>query len=361
MMKTLYRISIAYMLMCLTVSCKADVQVDSLWNREFACAQELIDTYVNAKKSIGRRDKEQQTLNMCHYVWHCGEYMFKCKGKNEDITMLPEHVAALGLDNSIVVKFMEERNIERFTDHYFTLMAMKEGSSFDEARDGLTITVFYPARALNSNDYNKLKEVFSCSNGKLHEVYLKKLVHPLTNSGCSERLLEARRLIEQNVAESELKGKILELYDRYATIMPGSPAPDVAFNDVNGNRHTIGQYLGKVIVLDIWATWCSSCLKNMSKFIELKNSYSSNDNVMFATVSTDSDDIRDRWLAAIKRFKMDEMLNLMPDRSTADHFEERYYITSVPRYIVIDKDGNIVSAFAPKPGKELEEMINSLL
>ena len=58
---------------------------------------------------------------------------------------------------------------------------------------------------------------------------------------------------------------------------------------------------------------------------------------------------------------MGEMLNLTPDREAIEQFEEKYFVGSVPRYIVIDKEGTIVSAFAPKPGPALKEMIiNSL-
>ena len=52
----------------LTISCKANNQTDYLWNKEFACAQEIIDTYLTIKKSTSKKDKEQHTLNACHYA-----------------------------------------------------------------------------------------------------------------------------------------------------------------------------------------------------------------------------------------------------------------------------------------------------
>lgn len=350
-------ISLIILLTFITMSCKAEVQVDSLWNREFTCAQDIIDIYKSAKKSLKKGDKEQQTINRCCYVWHSGEYMFKCRGKNEDITELPEYAEEIELDNGTVVSFMEEHDISRFTDHYFTLQAMKRGSSFDEARDGITMTVFFPLRSMNKNDYEKLEKIFSYRNDTLHQTYLKRLAHPLTNSGCNKELLAVRTLIEQNVAECELKSKILALYEMYETIMPGIPAPDVAFKDTEDNRYTISHFKGKVLVLDVWATWCSSCLKNMPKFMELKKEFADNADVVFATVSTDREELKDKWLAAINRYEMQDILNLTPDRSTTPQFEDKYFVSGVPRYIVIDKNSNIISAFAPKPGKELKEII----
>lgn len=353
-------ISLTFLLLFAILSCKADVQVDSLWNREFSCAQDIIDTYQTAKKSIRKSDKEQQILNNCHYVWQSGEYMFKCKGKNEDINELHKYAEELDLDNEVVVNYMEKRDIARFVDHYFTLQAMKRGSTFEDARDGITMTVFFPLRSMNSNDYDKLNKVFSYKNNALHTAYLKKLVHPLTDSGCTKELLEVRTLIENNVADSELKSKVLALYDIYSTIMPGKEAPDVTFKDADGNRYSINGFKGKVIVIDVWATWCSSCLKNMPRFMELIKEYEGCEDIVLFTVSTDSDDLKEKWLAAINKHNMGGMLNLTPDRSTEAQFEEKYYISSVPRYIVIDKQGYIVSAFAPKPGEALKEIINEL-
>ena len=42
-------------------------------------------------------------------------------------------------------------------------------------------------------------------------------------------------------------------------------------------------------------------------------------------------------------------------------FESEYHISGVPRYIIIDKQGNIVTAYAPPPGGGLEEHITRLL
>ena len=95
--------------------------------------------------------------------------------------------------------------------------------------------------------------------------------------------------------------------------------------------------------------------------MELIKEFEGKDDVVFFTVSTDSDDLKEKWLAAICKHNMGGMLNLTPDRETANQFEEKFFVGSVPRYIVINKNGEIVSAFAPKPGKELKAMImNSL-
>ena len=355
---TIIKKALLFLLVAMLATTGKALQVtDSLWNREFACAKEIIDTYNSIKKITGKNGLEQNILNICNYVWKSGEYMFECRGKNEDIALLPEHAEELDLDNDVVSKFMAEHNVGRFADHYFTLQAMKRGSSFDESRDGVEMTVFFPIRGLNKNDYLKLNKVFSCNNDALHKAFLKKLTHQLSNGGCNKELLEIRTLIEANVADCKLKDKVLAQYGMFATIMQGKQAPDVTFKDAEGKRYSIGDFKGKIIVMDVWATWCSSCLKNMPKFMELIKEFENRDDVVLFTVSTDSDELREKWLAAIEKHNMGSMLNLTPDRSATEQFEEKYFVSAVPRYIVIDKQGNIVSTFAPKPGEELKNII----
>lgn len=352
---------IALLLVVAFSSSIVPIDVKSLWNKDFATAQEIVDTYNGIKAKLGKRDKELHILNNCYYVWRSGEYMFKCRGKKEDIAELPKHSEKLELDNDIVTKFMVERDTARFADHYFTLQAMKRGDSFNESRDGITITVFFPIRGWNSNDYQKLHEVFTCKNDALHIAYLKKLKHPLTNSGCNDELYAIRELIEKNVADSELKNEVLDLYDIYKPLMAGSRAPDVAFKDAEGNTYTISDFKGKVLVIDVWATWCKSCLMNMSKFMALKEEYKNNPAVEFVTVSTDSDDVHENWLAAIEKFNMGNMLNLTPDYSAKNNFIGEYRVSSVPRYMIIDKEGYIISVFAPKPDGGMREIIERVL
>ena len=336
-------------------------RIDTLWQAEFKSAQDIVAHFNSIKEQIKESEEALHIENLCHYIWQSGEYMFSCRGKNEDIALLPQNIEEIALDDETVTAFMIERDTARFVDHYFTLKYMKQGNSFEESRDGITITVFYRPRSMNSNDYAKLKEVFSCNNDALHIAYMKKLKFPFRNGGCNENLYAVRPLIEKNVKESTLKSEILSLFDIYSNIMPGEPATSPVLVDTNGNEHTFAEFRGKTLVIDVWATWCSSCLANMPKFIKLRESYKDNSKVEFITVSIDRKEKRDSWLAAIEKRKMGDIVNLYPDCSFESQFESDYHISGIPRYIVIDENGRIVTAYAPPPGGGLEEIIESTL
>lgn len=336
-------------------------RLDSLWQRKFTGAADIIALYDSVKHSIPEKENGTHTLNQCHYVWHSGEYMFSCRGKNDDIYQLPERSTELSFDNSIVAQFALTKKIGRFADHYFTLQAMKRGDSFNDARDGVTATVFYHIRALNENDYNKLRTVFSSRNNDLHKEYLERLKFPLQNSGCTDGLKSIEPLIEANVADSPLKSEVLEFYKLFTRIMPGNPVPISVLKDPEGNEHTFEEFKGKVLVIDVWATWCHSCLTNMHKFTAMRNRFSKESDVCFITVSIDRSEDKEQWLHAIEKYDMTSMLNLFPDCEVQSQFESDFMISGVPRYIVIGKRGEIISVHAPSPGPEMASMIEKAL
>ncbi len=330
---------------------------DSIWLRKFDNAAEITALYDSIKQTIAEDKKGVHTLNQCHFVWNSGEYMFSCRGKNEDIYRLPEHATELSFDNNVVSQFAATKKIGKFADHYFTLQAMKKGDSFNESRDGVTATVFYEIRALNENDYNKLRTVFTSKNSALHNEYLERLKFPLQNSGCTDGLKSIEPLIEANVADSPLKAEVLELYKLFTRIMPGNPAPLSTLKDAEGKEYTFADFKDKVLVIDVWATWCHSCLANMHKFAGMRQWFSKEGDVCFITVSIDRSEDKEIWMEALKKHNMRGMLNLFPDCEAQSQFETDFMISGVPRYIIIGKKGEIVSAHAPAPGPEMAAMI----
>ena len=331
--------------------------LDSLWKRQFNDAASIIALHDSIKQTTAEKSRGMHTLNQCHYVWHSGEYMFSCRGKNEDIYELPKQSTELSFDNEVVAQFALTKKIGRFADHYFTLQAMKSGDSFNESRDGVTATVFYPIRALNDNDYEKLQAVFTSKNSALHNEYLERLKFPLQNSGCTQGLKSIQPLIEANVAESPLKAEVLAIYEVFTRIMPGNQAPISVLKDAEGNEHTFEEFKGKVLVIDVWATWCHSCLANMHKFTGMKYWFRKESDVCFITVSIDRSEDKEQWLEAIAKNNMQGMLNLFPDCEAQSQFESDFQISGVPRYIIIGKKGEIVSAHAPTPGPDMASMI----
>lgn len=140
----------------------------------------------------------------------------------------------------------------------------------------------------------------------------------------------------------------------YSMITKGALASDVTFSNFSDENIKLSNYKGKVIVVDLWATWCQPCMLEKPHFEALEKKYKKRDDIVFLSVSIDTKDVWKEYFAG-KKVK-DSELQIYRDKLSA------YKIAGIPRFFVIDKDFKIVSVFAPMPSSgKLEKMINTVL
>ncbi len=122
----------------------------------------------------------------------------------------------------------------------------------------------------------------------------------------------------------------------------GDKAVDFTALDQQGKRVSLSSLRGKVIFVDIWATWCGPCMAEMPHFEELKTKYKDNPSVVFVSLSID--DAQDQWRKNIQQRKA-EGLQWLIDRNKM----AAYNIVGIPRTLLIDKDFKVVDLSAPMP------------
>ncbi|MCC9168117.1 TlpA family protein disulfide reductase [Pontibacter harenae] len=118
---------------------------------------------------------------------------------------------------------------------------------------------------------------------------------------------------------------------------------------------------GKVIYVDLWASWCRPCLAEMPASQQLQQRYKGRD-VLFLYLSLDEH--KESWSKALVRQK-DVLSNdnsyLLLDNFHSD-FATKYDVKTIPRYLLIDKAGTVVETDAPRPGEEeVKELIDTYL
>jgi thiol-disulfide isomerase/thioredoxin len=111
-------------------------------------------------------------------------------------------------------------------------------------------------------------------------------------------------------------------------------APEFEVLTLQGQRISLDQFAGRIVVMDFWATWCPPCRASVPELKELTKKYPVSKLVLIS-VSTDEDDRA--WRDFVGKKSMDWAQYRDGDRRIADSFG----IHAFPTYLVIDGDGII--------------------
>lgn len=141
----------------------------------------------------------------------------------------------------------------------------------------------------------------------------------------------------------------------------GDPAIDFTFADVNGKPHALSDFKGKVVYVDVWATWCGPCQKEMPHLKKLEAEYKNNANIVFIGVSVDKGKDMQKWKEFLVREKLPGIQIFAGDEAS-EKLMKPYKISGIPRFILVDKNGNLISANAPRPSSpDIRAVLNDVL
>jgi thiol-disulfide isomerase/thioredoxin len=167
-------------------------------------------------------------------------------------------------------------------------------------------------------------------------------------------------LFSKNSTNEENNKKIAKDYNNLKSLAKGSPSPSfTAYEDNAGGTKSLEDLKGKYVYIDVWATWCGPCIAEIPSLKKVEKAFHGK-NIQFLSISIDTDKDHDKW----KKMIIDKELSgmqLMADNNWESQFVADFMIKGIPRFILIDPNGNILDANAPRPSdKKLVATLNGL-
>ncbi|REH46338.1 thiol-disulfide isomerase/thioredoxin [Tenacibaculum gallaicum] len=131
----------------------------------------------------------------------------------------------------------------------------------------------------------------------------------------------------------------------------------VDYENNAGGTTSLDDLKGKYVYIDLWATWCQPC-KNEIPFLKKVEEKYHNKNIEFVSISVDRQKDYEAW----KKMIVDKELSGVQLYAKEDKaFMDAYRVSGIPRFILLDPEGNIVDSNAPRPSNpKLVELFKSL-
>ena len=160
--------------------------------------------------------------------------------------------------------------------------------------------------------------------------------------------------------DSEYLSKIIKQCTSLQKISNGNKAFEIIGKTIDGNLIKLSDFTGKLVYIDFWATWCSTCIKEMPASIKLQEKFKDSKDLVFLFVSIDND--HDKWKNYLKKHTDLTGVQINITEETSNETRKNYFINSVPRYMIIGKDGKIIDSSAERPSSDkIEQQLISLL
>jgi len=243
-------------------------------------------------------------------------FLEQMKFLNDDAILIPAYVQFIdaffnSAFNQQVISITPSYNYDNlYTDQYDFAAKVLKGKA-----------VFYTkARAFAEG----------CNNGRIENIFTKYQDFVNTNP------------------YPEYKEVVDYMYNANKYLAAGSPAPQFTLESIEGKKVSLSDFKGKVVYLDFWATWCGPCKQQLPHSKVLKEQFAGKD-VVFMYVSTDKD--RTQWENYVKKEALPGV-QLIATGADAQRIGEVYQVRGIPKYFIIDRNGNIANSKPRRPSEQ---------
>lgn len=196
-------------------------------------------------------------------------------------------------------------------------------------------------------DYNALMGMSKTDFDKKMESNLNKLKSLLNTTKNLDSLFIASQ-------ETEIEGmnkQFNSMFDNKQKLLAlnGQESPKfIDYENHAGGTTSLDDLKGKYVYIDMWATWCGPCKAEIPHLKKVEKAYHGK-NIEFVSISVDRKNAHDAWKKMVNEKELGGTQLWAKEDKT---FSEAYTVTGIPRFILIDPQGNIVDADAPRPSSD---------
>ena len=160
------------------------------------------------------------------------------------------------------------------------------------------------------------------------------------------------------VTEEGYVNQIAPNYEAATCLASGAQAPQIEMEDADGKKFTLADFKGKALYIDFWASWCKPCCEEIPYLQKIVTELGADKDIQVISISIDEDSRS--W-----KKRLEEENPTWPQYIATEAGlkagSEQYQINGIPRFILLDRQGRIITVNAPRPSTLTAQSLKELL
>ncbi|MFS4455664.1 TlpA family protein disulfide reductase [Maribacter sp. 2304DJ31-5] len=320
-----------------------------------ACKKEIVKDYVSLSGVI--TNKKSDSLTLVNRAGIIKNFQLKEDGSFSDTLKIEQGKYAL---------FHGNERTSIYLKNGYDLKLFLDTKEFDE-------TITYEGKGAETNNYlvqtALLQEKIFADSGlfdldkKDFDIKIENTIGELSNVLTNTKKLDSSFIAKEHESIDGLKKYLNNKYQekQYLKTVLGKGKTSPKFTDYEnyaGGTTSLDDLKGTYVYIDMWATWCGPCKAEIPFLKEVEKAYHGK-NISFVSISIDRQKAYDTWRGMVAEKELSGIQLYAKEDET---FAAAYKISGIPRFILIDPEGNIVNADAPRPSDpKLKALLDDLI